>query len=120
MGKYIPGSGGIRYFQLIQDEGSRYKWCYPIKRKSDANVNTMDLMAKLIAQGHRIKTFSSDGGGEFVNTELEEFLKKHGIDFIPTHAYTPEENALVEKLNGVLASKTRTAMQAANLPTKLW
>ncbi|KAE8896231.1 hypothetical protein PF003_g19949 [Phytophthora fragariae] len=64
MGKYLPGLTGNRYFQLIQDEGSRYKWCFPLKSKDDANGNTLRLMSELIAQGHRIKTFSSDRGGE--------------------------------------------------------
>ena len=67
MGKYLPGVNNHRYFQLIQDEGSRYKWCYPLKIKSDSSGNTIQLMTKLIAQGHRIKTFTSDGGGEFFN-----------------------------------------------------
>ncbi|POM69812.1 Retrotransposon protein [Phytophthora palmivora] len=61
MGKFIPGTETL---------GSRYKWCYPIKKKSDSNANTMMLIKKLIAQGHRIKTFTSDNGGEFVNNEL--------------------------------------------------
>ncbi|OWY96335.1 LOW QUALITY PROTEIN: Pol Polyprotein [Phytophthora megakarya] len=120
MGKYLPGLDGVRYFQLIQDEGSRYKWCYPLKKKSDANGNTIRLMTELLAQGHRVWTFSSDGGGEFVNTELKLFLEARGIRFVPTHPYTPEENALVEKLNGVLVNKMRAAMHAANLPNRLW
>ncbi|POM71272.1 Hypothetical protein PHPALM_12177 [Phytophthora palmivora] len=120
MGKFIPGTGDYRYFQLIQDEGFRYKWCYPIKKKSDSNANTMMLIKKLIAQGHRIKTFTRDNGGEFVNNELISFLNVHGIEFVPPHAYTPEENALVENLNGVLVNKTRTAMQAVDMPTALW
>ncbi|KAE8915256.1 hypothetical protein PF005_g23128 [Phytophthora fragariae] len=57
MGKCLPGLTGFRYFQLIQDEGSRYKWCFPLKKKSDANINTIKLMTELLAQGHRIKTF---------------------------------------------------------------
>ncbi|OWZ01134.1 Copia type Polyprotein [Phytophthora megakarya] len=64
--------------------------------------------------------FKKNFHGEFVNAELDAFLKQHGIDFIPTHAYTPEENAVVEKMNGILVNKTRTAMQAADMPTQLW
>ncbi|KAE9016218.1 hypothetical protein PF011_g7249 [Phytophthora fragariae] len=120
MGKYLPGLTGNRYVQLIQDEGSRYKWCFHLKSKDDADGNTLRLMSELIAQGHRIKTFSSDRGGEFLNTELKTFLALHGIRLVPTHPYTPEENALVEKLNGVLVNKMRAAMHAANLPDQLW
>ncbi|KAG4055048.1 hypothetical protein PC123_g9869 [Phytophthora cactorum] len=120
MGKYLPGLKECRYFQLIQDEGSRYKWCFPLKKKRDANECTIKLMTELLAQGHRIKTFSSDGGGEFDNNKLKLFIATRGIRFVPTHRYTPEENALVEKLNGVLVNKMRAVMHAANLPTALW
>ncbi|KAE9107921.1 hypothetical protein PF010_g12093 [Phytophthora fragariae] len=120
MGKYLPGLTGFRYFQLIQDEGSRYKWCFPLKKKSDGNVNTIKLMTELLAQGHWIKTFSSDGGGEFDNRTLVLFCEARGIKFVPTHPYTPEENALIKKLNGVLVSKMRADMHAADLPNRLW
>lgn len=93
---------------------------FSLKSKDDANGNTLRLMSERIAQGHRIKTFSSDRGGEFLNTELKTFLALHGIRLVPTHPYTPEENALVEKLNGVLVNKVRAAMHAANLPDQLW
>jgi len=92
MGKYGPGIGSVRYFQLIHDEGSRYKWCYPLVHKSEASGNTQRLMTELLAQGKRIKTFTSDGGGEYVNNELKTFLENKGISFVPTHSYTPEEN----------------------------
>ncbi|KAE8965714.1 hypothetical protein PR001_g28644, partial [Phytophthora rubi] len=120
MGKFLPGLGRMRYFQLIHDEGSRYKWCFPLKSKGDANANTIKLTMELLAAGHRIKSFTSDGGGEFVNTELKLFMEARGNRFVPTHPYTPEENALVEKLNGVLVNEMRAAMYAADLPNRLW
>jgi hypothetical protein len=51
---------------------------------------------------------------------LKLFMEARGIRFVPTHPYTPEENALVEKLNGVLVNKMRAAMHAADLPNRLW
>ncbi|KAE8970195.1 hypothetical protein PF011_g26516 [Phytophthora fragariae] len=120
MVKFLPGLGRMRYFQLIHDEGSRYKLCFPLKSKGDANANTIKLATELLAAGHRIKSFTSDGGGEFVNTELKLFMEARGIRFVPTHPYTPEENALVEKLNGVLVNKMRAAMYATDLPNRLW
>ena len=43
---------------------------------------------------------------------LKHFLQLEGIRFMPTHAYAPEENALVENLNGVFVNKMRAAMYA--------
>ena len=52
-------------------------------------------MTELLAQGHHVQRFTSDGGGEFVNVELKAFLAAKSIGFVPTHPYTPEENVLV-------------------------
>ncbi|KAE9295625.1 hypothetical protein PF008_g24214 [Phytophthora fragariae] len=108
--------GGNLYFQ---DEASRFKWCYLLKEKSDANQNIIDLVLQ-IEKEHAIKIFSCDRGGEFVNTELKVFLKRHGIRLLTTNSYTPEENCLVEKMNGCLMNKVRAINEAAGLPMCLW
>ncbi|POM62865.1 LOW QUALITY PROTEIN: Uncharacterized protein PHPALM_27926 [Phytophthora palmivora] len=89
--------GGNIYCQLVQDEASRYKWCFQLKDKSETIQNVMDLILQLEKE-HSIKIFSSDQGKEFVNKALKKFLKAHLIK-------TSEENCLVEKLNGGLMGK---------------
>lgn len=97
MGKYLPGVENYQYFRLIQAEGSRYKWCFLLKKKSKSNGHTMQLIKQLLVQGHKIQIFTCDGGGEFVNSELQTFLVGNSIRFVPTHPFTPEDNALVER-----------------------
>ena len=87
-----------RYLNLIQDEGSRYEWCYPIKIKYKSKGNIIQLITELLEKVHRIHQFTSDGGGELVTAALEVFLANSSIQFIRSHFYVPEENALVQKL----------------------
>ncbi|POM80347.1 Integrase catalytic core protein [Phytophthora palmivora] len=101
VGVWTPG--GNFCFQLIQDEASRFKWC------ADENVMTLILQ---LEKDHVIKMFSSDQGREFINKTLEAFLLEHGIELLTTNAYTPEENCLVEKLNGHLVHRRRQSGQA--------
>ena len=75
----------------------------------------MRMMADLRDQGYRIHRFTSDGGGEFVNTELKTFIEARGIQFVPTHPHTPKESDVVEKLDGVLVNKMRAVINDANL-----
>ncbi|POM77640.1 putative transposable element [Phytophthora palmivora] len=117
VGVWTPG--GNFYFQLIQDEASRFKWCYLLKTKGEADENVMALILQL-EKDHVIKMFSSDQGREFINKTLEAFLLEHGIELLTTNAYTPEENCLVEKLNGTLMNKVRAILEAAQLPFCLW
>ncbi|KAE8887708.1 hypothetical protein PF005_g13004 [Phytophthora fragariae] len=117
VGELTPG--GNLYFQIIQDEASRFKWCFLLKSKDEASPNIIKLIRKLEKEDE-IKVFSSDQGREFVNKALIRFLDDHGIELLTTNAYTPEENCLVEKLNCTLMGKVRAIGEAAALPFCLW
>ncbi|KAE9004408.1 hypothetical protein PR003_g19146 [Phytophthora rubi] len=108
-----------KYFQLIQDEASCYKWVYLLNKKSEAADNVMTLILQL-EKDYPVKIFSCDQGGELMNHRLATFFREHGIRLLTTDAYTPEENCLVEKLNRKLLSKVRAVREAANLPACLW
>ncbi|OWZ15495.1 Integrase, catalytic core protein [Phytophthora megakarya] len=114
----ITTPGGNHSFRLIQDETSRFKWCF-MSKKNQANQNVMDIILK-VEKEHVVKLFSSDGGGDFINNELKLFLRDDGIDILKTNSYTPEENCIVEKLNGTLMSKMLSITEAAGLPECLW
>ncbi|KAG2782344.1 hypothetical protein PC116_g9473 [Phytophthora cactorum] len=43
----ITTPGGAKYFQLVQDEASRFKWVFLFKKKSDARENVMALIRQL-------------------------------------------------------------------------
>lgn len=111
--------GGNVYFQLIQDEAPRYKWWYLLRHKSESTPNVKNLILELEKE-HNIKWFSSDTGGEFINKKMKRFLADHGVKLWKTDAYTPEENFLVEKLNGTLMNKVRAICEATGLPDSLW
>ncbi|DBA00446.1 TPA: LOW QUALITY PROTEIN: hypothetical protein N0F65_012977 [Lagenidium giganteum] len=82
--------GGRRYFQLVQDEFSRYN--FPMQDTP-------------ISVSHQIK---------------EQNLLKALARSMWTNAYTPEDNNIVEKSNGVVLSKVRTLLLTVNLPDALW
>ncbi|KAE9171394.1 hypothetical protein PF005_g27158 [Phytophthora fragariae] len=111
--------GGNRYFQLVQDEASRYKWCYLLEHKSEATKNVTNLILRLEKE-HVINRVTFDQGGEFVNKKMKSFLADHGIELRPTNAYTPEENSLVEKQNGNLMNKVRAIREGTGMPESLW
>ncbi|POM78521.1 Rve domain containing hypothetical protein [Phytophthora palmivora] len=64
--------------------------------------------------------FLSDQGWKFINKTLEAFLLEHVIKLLTTNACTPEENCLVEKLNGTLMNKVLAILEMAQLPFRLW
>ncbi|KAJ8566648.1 hypothetical protein ON010_g6474 [Phytophthora cinnamomi] len=115
----IATPGRAKYFQLVQDEASRYKWVFLLNKKSEAAENVIVLVRQL-EKDYKVRLFSCDQGGEFLNDRLATFFREHGIRLLTTNAYTPEENCFVEKLNGKLLNKVRAICEAANLPACLW
>ncbi|POM60091.1 Uncharacterized protein PHPALM_31091 [Phytophthora palmivora] len=87
--------GGNIYFQLIQDQASRFKWRFLLKDKSEAPQS-------------------------FVNKKLTSFLTGNGIELLTANAYTPKENCPVEKVIGSLMNKVRAANEASMLIEYLW
>jgi transposase InsO family protein len=45
------------------------------------------------------KTLCSNNRGEFVNREMEAYLRHAGIHHETTAAYTPKQNGMAERMN---------------------
>ena len=48
------------------------------------------------------------------------FLRNNVIEYTWTNAYSPEENGLVEHMNGVVMSQIRCVLTTADMPFLLW
>ena len=68
----------------------------------------------------RIKILRTDGGGEYVNHKMFEYLAKEGIEHQQTARYTSEQNGVAERMNRTLADTARVLLHTARLPHKLW
>ena len=68
----------------------------------------------------RIKILRTDGGGEYLNTDMQKYLKEHGIEHQHTVPYTPQQNGIAERFNRTLIECTRAILHSQGLPSKLW
>ena len=59
-------------------------------------------------------------GGEYVPGKLSEFCKKNGIIQELTTPYTPELNAVSERMNRTLVEQAQSMLAEANLPKSMW
>ncbi|GMF30505.1 unnamed protein product [Phytophthora fragariaefolia] len=57
---------------------------------------------------------------ELLNNKLVTFLTTSGIEYTWTNGYSPEENGLVERMNGIVAAQVRCILTTANTPNLLW
>jgi hypothetical protein len=75
-----PTPKGAKYFMIITDDYSRYRWFFALKRKSDAKKILKDWITMIQTQFHKIlKRIRTDCGKEWLNKILSEVAAKKGI-----------------------------------------
>jgi len=117
----IPSLSGSRYLLTFIDDTSRYAEVYFLKNKSDTFGTFRNYRTMIEKQlGRKIKVLRSDGGGEYVNREMQEYLTKNGIRCETTVADTPQQNGVSERYNRTLLETVRALMHSAGIPTNLW
>ena len=110
-----------KYFFLLVDVHTRKKWIRFGRRKSDFKRDFEDWIAMIENQtGKKPVKFMPDGGKEFDNNEVEKLLQQHGILFEITCTDCPNQNAYVERANGVVQTHVRKLLAHAGLPDKYW
>lgn len=67
---------------------------------------------------HKIKNFRTDGGTEYTNDTLKNFLQTHGITHQMSFLYTPQHNEVAERKHRHIIETTRTLLHMASVPYK--
>jgi transposase InsO family protein len=117
----IDGSTQVLF---VVDEATRYRWGFLLVHKNDAKAILSALIKRLNNEfkkrGFAVNTLHSDGGGEFIDYDLADLCAEFGIEQTFTNPYSPEENSIVERANGVMAVKVRALLLMTGLPKMLW
>lgn len=113
--------GGARYFLTVVDTASRYAWVRILKAKSQAEEELKTVINQIENRKERkVKRVITDGGGEFVNETMKQWLGEKGIAHLVTTRNTPQNNGTAEWMNRTIMEKARTLRIDANLPKQLW
>lgn len=103
-----------RKFLTIIDSFSRFAQAYPTTQNAAEIVNNL---LKFMSHYGLPTKITCDGGAEFKNQLLEEFLKGYGINIHYTTPYNPNSNSPVERLHSTLLEKYR-ALSKENIQDK--
>lgn len=115
------GIEGFRYFLLIKDEATSFRYVYFLRSKDevyDKFAAFIPLVNNTI--NSHIKHFRFDNGTEFVNRKIEGLLLKKGITWERIVPYTPEQNGRIERDNRTVQESARTMLIASGLQKFLW
>jgi transposase InsO family protein len=107
----------MRYWLVIVDDYSRYRWVRLMQHKSDVNSEFKNW--KAWAENHfglKVGACRNDNGGEFTNNMLTMLHQAAGVTIEPTAPYNPEQNGVAERSMLTLLNAVRCILIDANLP----
>ncbi|GFW80056.1 retrovirus-related Pol polyprotein from transposon TNT 1-94 [Trichonephila clavipes] len=113
--------GGNKYFLSIIDDYSRKVTVFPIRNKSDV-FHTFIRFQKRAERflSRKVITVRTDGGLEFCNKGMDNFLTELGIKHEVTNSYTPEMNGVAERFNLTALDGIKTLLKSSEVPHKFW
>ncbi|KAI7956392.1 hypothetical protein MJO29_007792 [Puccinia striiformis f. sp. tritici] len=116
-----PTNSGACYFLTLVDQFTGYIYTEILKEKSNATEAIINYKRFFEKQTKRpLKKLITDGGGEFCNKTLGEFLKVEGIQHNISPPYTPQHNGLAERANRTIIEMTRCMMMQASMAPDWW
>lgn len=112
-----------RYLVVFKDSFTKFRYGYIVKEKSEVKTVLKHMIEHAKSQGHSLKEFLSDNGGEFDNEEVRKTLHEQGITQRLTAPYTPEQNGGTERENRTIVEMARTFKYSnsdVELPAAIW
>ena len=108
----VPSYGGARWLYTITDAKSKMSWVFFTKTKSA--YERFRCFEEFRARyenltGRKIKYIRVNNGSEFLGI-FSEKLKQWAIKVDETVIHTPEQNGVVERLNGTLLETARALL----------
>lgn len=114
-------AAGNQYIVSVIDDFSNFSVVKLLKTKDQASREVKNVILMLEKQsGASVLAIRSDRGGEYMSSQLQEYLLSKGILFKPTPAYASEMNGKAERFNRTLVEKARSALHGAGLDKTLW
>ena len=108
--------GGAKFWLLLVDDATGFKFSYFLKKKSETAARVVALIKHLkTTLDYQVKFIRCDNAGE--NLKLEEASKKEGLGvvFEYTAPNTPQQNGKVERGFATLYGRARSMLNCAKL-----
>ena len=113
--------GKKMYLITIINDFSRFTTVHFMETKDEATTHIKQFVEMAKTQFNKTpKCVRSDRGREYVNADLQNYLKNKGIKRKYTAAYSPQQNGVAERKNRSLLEMVRCMLLDAHLDKKYW
>lgn len=117
----VESMSRTRYFITFIDLHSHYCEVYFMRKKDEDTQYAIQYINKMENQtGKKPKNFRSDRGLEYLNSNLQNFLKSKEIRQQCTVGYAPEQNGVAERKNRTLLEAARSMLIDSGLQNGFW
>lgn len=120
-GPFNKSASPYKYYVLFIDDFTRFTWLYPLVYKSEMCAKFMEFKAFVEKQfGFPLKILRSDGGGEYKNHPLQNYLHTHGIHHQFSCPHTPSQNGVAERKHLHLTETAISLLHQSSMPLLYW
>lgn len=117
----ISGLGNKRYFLLMTDDYSRFRWVTCLHSKDQTFSVVEQFFAATANQySSTISELHCDNGTEFVKKQFQDFLAEKGCRMVTSAPSHHSQNGIAERANGVITEKARAMLIDSQLSAHLW
>jgi len=105
---------------IIYDK-THHTWIYASQQEDEVFEKFLEW--KALAEnstGRKLIKWKTDNGGEYTLSEVESYLKKHGVRYERTVPKTPEQNDEAKRMNRTIVETARCKVEESKLPRKFW
>lgn len=112
---------GNKYFLMLIDDYSRFIVVRLLKSKDEVSQAVQDYIAMALTRFNKKPAIlRTDNGKEYITCDLENFLRKEGIQHQLTVTYTPQQNGVAERKNRTLTESAKCMLLDASLDNRFW
>ncbi|WVZ89853.1 hypothetical protein U9M48_036206 [Paspalum notatum var. saurae] len=113
--------GGRRYFLLLVDDSSRFRWLRLLTAKDQAAEAIKEIKARAeMEAGKKLKVLRIDRGGEFTSEEFGRYCAGEGIERHLMSPYFPQQNGVIERRNQTVVGMARIMLKAKGMSAAFW
>jgi hypothetical protein len=114
-----PGIKNIRYFMLITDDATRYRWVYTLRTRDEAVPTFQGWLEHIKNQGFSPPAFVRSDR-EFITETVKKICQTYGLVWEPTTADSPWQDGVSERGIQIVMQRTRATLFDSGLPRWLW
>ncbi|CAI7878628.1 unnamed protein product [Closterium sp. NIES-53] len=116
-----PGQGAYNFTITFIDAATRYVW--------HLNLPSLDMAFEAFVawlpvaereSGVKLKSFQSDGGGEYTSQRFKQYLAERGIKRLISLPYAHQQQGVAERMNRTLQNTVRKLLRGMRLPNHQW